>query len=505
MAHLVKPKIIRYENAAGKRVPKGTPGAKRIETKAKKWYAASIPGMKGKLVPLARDKVAANKMLSELEIAAERSPAGLSDLNHAARELVEHLADFEAHLRAGRASSEHVKIKIGRIRRLIVGCKFTYPANLETGPVESFLTGLRAAVRSPVQIDPKKAIYTRNELAAVLGLKPESVHPLVKRHGLAAEGNGKARRFPRATVEALRDRLNRGRGTQTANYYLREIKAFCRWMTEEGRLAKNPLAKMRPNNAQLDRRHDRRNLTAEELPRLLDATRASCQTFEGLNPEERHMLYLMASATGFRAKELASLIPERTDLDATPPTVTLPARVDKRRKAVRQPIPANVAELLRQFLVGRPEGKPLWPGLWYQKAAKMLRMDLEAAGIPYIVEGPDGPLFADFHSLRHTFISMMDRAGLSIKQAQTLARHSDPKLTIGRYTHSSLAELGEAVERLPIIGVREVAPMVDWAAVEALAAVGLILWHTLISGSGTTPAAVPATRTPRTPRLRIVG
>jgi len=35
------------------------------------------------------------------------------------------------------------------------------------------------------------------------------------------------------------------------------------------------------------------------------------------------------------------------------------------------------------------------------KGAGMLHLDLEAAGIPYAAEGPDGPLFADFHSLRH--------------------------------------------------------------------------------------------------------
>ena len=51
----------------------------------------------------------------------------------------------------------------------------------------------------------------------------------------------------------------------------------------------------------------------------------------------------------------------------------------------------------------------LWPGIWYTKAAEILRADLEEAtiamkkadpkaeGIPYFVEGPDGPLYADFH------------------------------------------------------------------------------------------------------------
>src|SRR5262249_31408643 len=54
--------------------------------------------------------------------------------------------------------------------------------------------------------------------------------------------------------------------------------------------------------------------------------------------------------------------------------------------------------------------------------------------------------------LRHTFVSMMDRAGVSPKAAQDLARHSDPSLTLGRYTHTSLQTLGEAVNRLDLPG-----------------------------------------------------
>ena len=42
----------------------------------------------------------------------------------------------------------------------------------------------------------------------------------------------------------------------------------------------------------------------------------------------------------------------------------------------------------------------------------MLRLDLEAAGIPSTVEGPDGPLFADFRALRHSYLPLDGRAGI---------------------------------------------------------------------------------------------
>ena len=72
----------------------------------------------------------------------------------------------------------------------------------------------------------------------------------------------------------------------------------------------------------------------------------------------------------------------------------------------------------------------------------MLNADLDTAGIPYIVPGPEGPLFADFHSLRHAYVAMLDRAGVSLKQAMQLARHSDPKLTMARYGHYSIHDAG---------------------------------------------------------------
>ena len=56
---------------------------------------------------------------------------------------------------------------------------------------------------------------------------------------------------------------------------------------------------------------------------------------------------------------------------------------------------------------------------------------------------------ADFHALRHTFISNLARSGVHPKQAQTLARHSDINLTLNRYTHTTQGEQSEALERLP--------------------------------------------------------
>ncbi len=83
----------------------------------------------------------------------------------------------------------------------------------------------------------------------------------------------------------------------------------------------------------------------------------------------------------------------------------------------------------------------------------MLRGDLKAAGIPYETKGPDGPLFADFHVLRHSYISLMERAGVfTLNDAKELARHSTITLTKDRYTHGDAEGLAKAVDKLDLPG-----------------------------------------------------
>jgi hypothetical protein len=76
------------------------------------------------------------------------------------------------------------------------------------------------------------------------------------------------------------------------------------------------------------------------------------------------------------------------------------------------------------------------------------RSIIDAAGIPYAIEGPDGPLFANFPALHHTYLTRGDRAGIDLRTSQELADHSTPMLT-ARYSHHRLHDLAGTVERLP--------------------------------------------------------
>ena len=128
--------------------------------------------------------------------------------------------------------------------------------------------------------------------------------------------------------------------------------------------------------------------------------------------------------------------------------MTLPARLSKNKKGKVQPLPLDVAYGLREYLDGKPATSVLWPGGWKNDAAEMLRADLDAISIAYAVEGPDGPLHADFHALRHSYLTLGGRAGIDLRTLQELAGHSTPTLT-ARYSHRRFHDLAGAVEKMP--------------------------------------------------------
>lgn len=158
----------------------------------------------------------------------------------------------------------------------------------------------------------------------------------------------------------------------------------------------------------------------------------------------------MAVSTGLRASECASLTPRHFDLNSDPPTVRIDAADEKSRRGDVLPIPSDLVAMLRPWLATIGPDEPLWPGDWAKKrrGSKMMMADLARAGIDY--RDDDGQQ-ADFHALRHTFLSRLGRSGASAKAMQRLARHTTVQLTLGRYTHANLFDLKSAVDLLPPI------------------------------------------------------
>ena len=253
----------------------------------------------------------------------------------------------------------------------------------------------------------------------------------------------------------------------TCNGHLRSVKGFSRWLWKQRLTAEDSLLDLGLFNAATDRRHIRREMAAEEVRWLLDVTGQRTLPEHGAPGPTRAMCYRLAAATGFRASELRSLTTDSFDLDAVPPTCTVEAGYSKRRKRDVQPLPAALVEPLRAWLAGFDLGERVFSGI-AGDTARMLRSDLTAARAAWLraseqepepvkeqMQASDFLLYsdrqghvADFHSLRVLFISRVVAGGASVKEAQTLARHSTPLLTMNTYSRATLLDVAGAVAGL---------------------------------------------------------
>ena len=93
-------------------------------------------------------------------------------------------------------------------------------------------------------------------------------------------------------------------------------------------------------------------------------------------------------------------------------------------------------------IVARNLASNFWPG----GLTLVLKADLKRTGV---VHQDASGRFADFHALRHTFISALARTGAHPKVAQTLARHKTLDMTLSRYTHVLGGDLVTALANLP--------------------------------------------------------
>lgn len=453
MASLVRPVRVRHHDAAtGKRVKAGTPGATTERIVDDRWHAKNVRGFpKGKLIPLSTNLDCAQKKLAELIVQGERRLAGLetAEIVAAGVPLTKHLEDYVADLRARATSAKQIDQVLVRLRAVVAGCQWRTTADIAETSLRQYLAKRMQGRTDLPAFNERKSRWTREELAAMLRIKPASVQQYQYRHRLAVVMVDGLATISSADAERLYESVRQGDSPQTANHYLTTTKGFCNWLVSVKRLSDNPLRHMKGWKVALDTRHARGTKSFEEIQCLLTSVQSSTRPFRGLAPADRFMLYATALGTGFRARELAALKPESFRLTGSTPAVTLPAKRSKNRKPTVQQIPASLADSLQEYLAGKATGEPLWPGAWSSRAADMLKADLHEAGIPYVVHGEDGPLHFDFHALRGEFCFFLDAAGLTLKQAMQLMRHSDPRLTMRTYGRLREQELSAAVNKLP--------------------------------------------------------
>jgi integrase len=233
----------------------------------------------------------------------------------------------------------------------------------------------------------------------------------------------------------------------TANYYLRDLKTFCRWMVRNGRARENPLNAVDgvSKKALAQEEHlERRALSVNEIGRLLTATAAAPLRF-GCSGQERALIYRLALETGLRAGEIGALTRQDFRLDDKCAAVAAKAGTTKNSKIAHLPLRSETVALLREHLANKLPNAKAFAMPESTQTAEMIRVDLGAASIPDEVAGQT----VDFHALRHTFCTMLANSGVHPKVAQDLARHSDINLTMSRYSHTVLEQRAEAVEMLP--------------------------------------------------------
>ena len=137
----------------------------------------------------------------------------------------------------------------------------------------------------------------------------------------------------------------------------------------------------------------------------------------------------------------------------------LEAEWTKNRKPCLQPLPRDLAHRLYESAQsGEPSRLyakshkrkhhtatiPKQPLLYVPShTARSVDQDLKSAGIPK--QGPGGKI--DFHAIRKAYINLVIESGVTVKEAQTLARHASPELTMNVYGHARQDRLADAVER----------------------------------------------------------
>lgn len=393
--------ITRYVNDRGERVPKGAPGARRV-TDISDTYYGQVGGKRVSLetTDLGQAWATLRKKLRE---ARERELGISTDRDdRAAAPLAEHLDAWLKAVADDGTSADQVKLLRSRVGRVVA------------------LAGWRRA--GDVSAD-----RCRDALAR---LQREEGAPSV------------AQRY-----------AGEGRSARTRNHYLRGLKQFSAWLVREHLLPSDPLRGLRPQPVETDRRHERRAPTDDEVAQLFDylAWRNTPMPpppeRNGMSGRQRALAYELCMATGLRAGELRKLGVGSFDLDADPPTVTLPAAYDKRRRLAVQPLPDWLVAELRAWFA---EGNGCWERFPSNWPGRILTADLEACGVPYAVPDRDGaPLFFDFHALRHYYATQLaNQPGISPKTLMDLCRHSTPALTLKTYAKARAEGVRDAVAGL---------------------------------------------------------
>ena len=283
----------------------------------------------------------------------------------------------------------------------------------------------------------------------------------------------------------LRGLLDDGKSARTFNKHLVALKSFGGWCVKQRLLLSNPFVSLSRLSEKADRRYERRPLAAGEVTAIIEAARmrpvmeaAKCYKGATLSDDERARLerkgwnralcYRLMSVSGLRYGEARTLRLADVSITGDTPHITIQAAAEKARRGAQIPIHGAIVDELASFINAREKSLAgdsgasivAFPGMTKDaplfddlptKISRQFKGDCEAAKVDAV--DASGRV-VDVHCLRYYFGTELARAGAPLHVVQKLMRHSTPELTSGVYVHSTLSDLGAAVDMLPDTGAR---------------------------------------------------
>ena len=285
----------------------------------------------------------------------------------------------------------------------------------------------------------------------------------------------------------LAARQAEGMSAATRNGYREVAVGFGNWGRRTQWMIANPFANVPIANARADSRRHRRALTEVELVKLLEATqqrplleamtvrrgKRKSKAVAQLRPEtvarlellgrERALIYKTLALTGLRKGELASISIGQLELNGSMPYARLRAADEKNRQGskiqLRPDLVADIKAWMARKLAaiqadalrhGEPGPKYLPPDMPLLRVptglVRILDRDLKLAGIP---KRDERGWTIDVHAIRHSFGTLMSKAGVAPRTAQAAMRHSSINLTMNVYTDPKLLDVVGALKKLP--------------------------------------------------------
>ncbi len=468
-----------WTDTKGKRrtapVTVGKDGTDRIVITART-YTAKFRDSSGIVKEVAtgcRDESAARSILGKLERRAELvkgevlTAAEDAVVDHQGTPLDDHIAAYLLKLEAEGATPMHRDNVRRALHRLVADCQFKRFGNLARESLERWLVSQEKA---------GMGARTRNTYRAAA---------VAFCNWCIATGRLLSNPF---TAVAKADEAANPRRQRRA-------------LAEDELIRLLDVARRRPLLDAMMVRHGKR--AGEAVGNLREETR---RRLERLG-QERVLIYKTLVLTGLRKGELASITVGQVVLDAAVPYLILNAADEKNREGSTIPLRADLAADLRGWLAEKAtalqEAAQRVPAVRFnskhQKRQKrntsdstgreghsclplsavptlpanmplftvprdlvrILDRDLVAAGIARRVKDADGKVridkrdergrTIDVHALRHTFGTLLSKAGVAPRTAQAAMRHSGIDLTMNVYTDPKLLDVAGAVESLPAL------------------------------------------------------